>query len=365
MHLVKRDLSVFFITLIVYSSILQFGNVINFKIFEVSIVLSMLFYLFFCKITFSKLIFVLYIPLLISSVLSSFYSNDLIAQSTFLFYFFSILLCYGLGVILGDRGILNFLNSYIFINIIIHFLGFLNFSLYNFSGIFENSNMYGLFCSFSFIFIFLVHLYNDYNKKIYYYLFLFLNFFGIIFSTSRSSFVLMLFILIVGLIFKNKNLFKFIMVRLIPLIGLVYLVDYLGYLDSLWDKSKNLEGDYSNGRLDLWVSALDRIQVYGLGSNYSGGGLAVHNNYLNLALVFGYPVSLAFIFFWISILFFLIYMYFKTKNNNYIICILLCIFCLVYWFFEVGSAYFYVWMFFVYWGYTSHIINKLKNKADI
>ena len=181
MHLVKRDLSVFFITLIVYSSILQFGNVINFKIFEVSIVLSMLFYLFFCKITFSKLIFVLYIPLLISSVLSSFYSNDLIAQSTFLFYFFSILLCYGLGVILGDRGILNFLNSYIFINIIIHFLGFLNFSLYNFSGIFENSNMYGLFCSFSFIFIFLVHLYNDYNKKIYYYLFLFLNFFGIIF----------------------------------------------------------------------------------------------------------------------------------------------------------------------------------------
>lgn len=169
------------------------------------------------------------------------------------------------------------------------------------------------------IYLFLsIYLYRTYNKK--FYLFIGLPFFlyGILMASSKSSFLVFGFLVILFLLLKLKNTlnFKTIILLSILIFGLTY-IDF-GKFDLLLNAMNRFESNNTaNHRLDSWIAGLNLIHNHfltGIGMNeyannimkYSTiyldpGSRAPHNVYLAMIAENGIFIFILFIFFIFSI----------------------------------------------------------------
>lgn len=353
---------------IVLSSIIQFGNIVDFKlyIFEASIVSSALLSFFLFKLP-KKILIIsfFFLPVIIFSIINSILENSPINFISISFYFISIILCVSLGANLDKNSFFRLLSIYIVINLIFHISGLISantnnvYNVYNgYSGVFTNPNFYGLFSSFSFVFVYLAIISNNLKLTLPIYIYLLINISGVLLSVSRNA-VLCLFVSITAyylLLYIRRFRFKvsknFFIIAIL-LSSIVCLSFYFGIFDIFLKKNEALGDDLSSGRFDLWLSALNSLRFYGYGeSYYQSGELATHNNYLNIGVVFGGSVMVSLLFFWLSIFIYLLYGFkrYNSKNILFVLCIL--IYGLLYWMFEVGSSFFFVWLIFVTLGYS-------------
>lgn len=372
----KSNILIYLICFVFLSSIIQFGQVLIFNphIFEISIIFLLLYNIFSYKISNSIIVLtLLYLPILVLSIINSIIEGSISNFIVFIFYYFSILACFLCGYNLrDDNNILKLVYFYSYISLIINILGFLfpnkgNVYFGN-SGIFINPNVYGLFCSISFVFLYLsLSAIDNSRYKIYIKVILLVNFFGVISSVSRtalSSLVIALFTYyFLNFIFNlSKNIEKKWIYSVGASIILCCVALYLGALDKILKKSSALGDDISNGRFDLWKKAYNSLKFYGYGHEYYGvGESATHNNYLNIGVVFGASVMIALILFWIAIVFNLIYLYAKYRIKFVLVSISIFVFSLYYWLFEVGSGFVFVWMALLALGYSQSKIYDLKH----
>ena len=350
---------------IVVSSIIQFGNIVDSKlyIFEASIISSVFVSFLLFKIPKKVLIIgFFFTPVIVFSIINSILENSPINVISMSFYFISIILCVSLGANLDKNSFFKLLILYIIINLIFHISGLISVNannVYNgYSGVFTNPNVYGLFSSFSFVFVYLAIISNNLKFTLPIYIYLLINISGVLLSVSRSA-LLCLFVSITAyylLLYVRRFRFKvsrnfFIIV--IVLLSIACFSFYFGIFDIFLKKNEALGDDLSSGRFDLWLKALSSLRFYGYGASYyQGGELATHNNYLNIGVVFGGSVMVSLLFFWLSIFIYLLYSFkrYNSKNILFVLCVL--IYGLLYWMFEVGSSFFFVWLMFVGLGYS-------------
>ena len=365
-----RIIPIIFFILIILFSIIQFGGVFEKKLYIFEILLCFSSFLCFTFFKFSKkilLIFLFYIPVLFFSLFNSFFSGDLLTFFTFLFYFIAILICIIFGSNLNSNQLKSILIAYICLNLIINILGlvFKNNSFFNaFSGVFYNPNAYGLFCSFSLVFVYLYSKVNKVKINIYFILFYFINSLGMLLSVSRLSLIcciisILFFILLdkfnLKILIINKNKFKILFI----LVFLCFVFYLTGLLDSFINKTVDLQDNLSNGRSDLWDTALMNMNFYGHGASYyKSGDVAVHNNYLNIGLLFGSTIAFSIIFFWICLIVFLLVNYYLTSSKYVLLSISILLYGLIYWMFEIGSSFVFVWVLFMLIGYSCFNVSK-------
>lgn len=369
----KSYLLCIIICTIVVSSIIQFGNIVDSKlyIFEASVISSVFLSIFLFKIPKKILVVVfLFIPVIILSIINSILENSLINFISIFFYFISITLCVLLGANLNKRSFIKLLVLYMIINLIFHFFGLISINVNNvyngYSGIFTNPNVYGLFSSFSFVFIYLALISNNLKFTLPTYVYLLINISGVLLSVSRSA-LLCLFISITAyhvLLYINRFRFKisrnFLIIAIIVSL-IAYFSFYFGTFDLFLKKNDALGDDLSSGRFDLWLKAFDSLRFYGYGASYyQSGELATHNNYLNIGVVFGGSVMVSLLFFWLSLSIYLLYSFKKYNSKNILFVLCVFIYGLIYWMFEVGSSFFFVWLMFVALGYSYFNFEKRR-----
>lgn len=359
------------IFLILISSIVQFGNILGYRvyIFEISIILSIFLSCFLFKIP-KKIINILFffIPVIFLSIINSILENSVINFLSILFYFLSMVLCITLGANLDEKAFFRLLNFYMIVICVFHFIGLINPNINNiyngYSGIFTNPNAYGVLSSFSFVFIYLSYIANNIKFNIPIYVYLIINILGVLFSVSRSSFLCLLvsvglyYLLIYTSVLKFKIQKKYLYL-LFLLVLLMIFSFYFGFFDKLIQKNAILENDLSSGRFDLWKKAFASLKFYGYGpSYYVSGESATHNNYLNIGVVFGASIMVSLIFFWITLSIYLLYFFQKYKLKNVLVTLCILIYTITYWMFEVGSSFFFVWVVFIMLGYSCYNIKK-------
>lgn len=371
----KENISVLLIMMVFISSIIQFGNVLSSKffLFEFSILLAILWSFFVMKFS-NKIYFILilFFPVLGISLISSFIENNIINFLSIFFYFLSFVSCIILGGGMSFLGMKKIIYNYMCVNIIIHFLGFflpnVNNNILGYTGIFGNPNVYGMFSSFSILFIFLFLIVNKIKFNIYYYLFFLINLIFLLITVSRTALVSLFVVLIIcflymnisniGLKINNKKI-----ISIIFSIVLLLLLYFIGAFDRFINKGESLEGDITNGRMELWMYAIDSLKFSGYGhSYYKEGQSATHNNYLNIGVVYGGGVMLGMIFIWLSIFIYLQRFFLMHKSYNALLTLSILFYGLIYWFFEVGSSFVFIWVMAVMMGYSCFNIRVINNK---
>lgn len=372
----KNRILVVLIAITLLSSIIQFGKVLNFNlhIFELSILLLLIYNIFNFKLSKpSFLITIIYFPVLFFSVVNSVIEGNINNFIVFAFYYLAILSCFFSGYNLNnDDNMLKLLKSYVVINLLIHIIGFIRPNPKNvflgFSGVFSNPNVYGMFCSISIVFLWLV-LASSKNKlnlctKIY----LLINLIGLLSSVSRTAFsafaisifLYYFFILLASIrnVIKKKWLYS-----TIAIIVSFLLAFYMGFFDKILKKTSGLD-DVSNGRFDLWAKAYNSLKFYGYGHEYYGvGEQATHNNYLNIGVVFGASVMIALTLFWFFMTFISYYLYCKYKVRIVAASTSILSFSLYYWIFEVGSSFVFIWIALIVLGYSYAQIYNLRSRV--
>lgn len=372
----KENLIVILISVLILSSIFQFGQVFSNKIFlfeavTALIILTSLWILRFpIKIYF---IFIAFIPFLLTSLISSLIENNIINFFSMSFYFLAIIGCLILGANLKWVGLRRIIKIYMVFNILLHALGVAfpnaNAIYYpGYTGIFGNPNVNGLFASFSIFFILLFLIANKIKFNFFHYIFFLLNFIVLILSVSRISLInlfmgVALYFLILG--FRNFSLkISKRSASFLILAALLLMVSYsTGAFNGFIEKSSSLGSDVTSGRFELWTKALDSLRFSGYGSSYyQEGESATHNNYLNIGMVFGGGVMVALITAWVFLIFYLLFSYLKYRSNNILLTFCILLYSLIYWMFEVGSSFLFVWVLFVMMGYSCFNIKMPRNQ---
>ncbi|WP_298973394.1 O-antigen ligase [uncultured Psychrobacter sp.] len=267
-----------------------------------------------------------------------------------------------------------FYKLFLFASLVFCILSFMTgFSIYQFRGIYENPNQLGIFSSALFGVYLLIVLDNNSKEKIRYKFFLLTSCFILLIfllaSNSRTSLISMVAPLLAlgfiylykstrfnksSLIISKKSVRNFTIFTL-ALASLFFLLYYLGYIDPVINKFEvtSSKGDITSDRSRRWYVALDYInpvdssqQQY---SSTKAGG--VHNNYLQLALNFG----------WVgTFLFYIPFLYmlcksaievFRKNNLASKLCFYLTIYFMILSLAEVGSAIFVIWLCFISFGY--------------
>lgn len=372
----KENLIVVLISVLILSSIFQFGQVFSNKIFlfEAVVALIVLTSLWIFKLPIKiYLIFIAFIPSLLSSLISSLIENNIINFFSISFYFLGIIGCLILGANLKWVGLRRIIKVYMVFNILLHALGVAfpnaNAIYYpGYTGIFGNPNVNGLLASFSIFFILLFLIANKIKFNFFYYIFFLVNFIVLILSVSRASLInlfmgVTLYFLILG--FRNFSL-KISKQSAIFLIlaALLLMVSYsTGAFNGFIEKNSSLESDVTSGRSELWTKAIDSLRFSGYGSSYyQQGDSATHNNYLNIGVVFGGGVMVALITAWVFLIFYLLFSYLKYRSNNILLTFCILLYSLIYWMFEVGSSFLFVWVLFVMMGYSCFNIKMPRNQ---
>lgn len=355
------NISFYLLLFFIVASVIQIPYVFG-RIYAMEVLLCLA---FISLIAFKKTLKVDYdsiIHLLFGSLLSiyvSFFSIELFF-STWIFYFLSFFFIYNFSKVLDEKQIIKIIFYFLIFHHFFQLSGLLfGVDLFGFGkqGLFANPNNFGLFSAYCFLLSLFLFKISNYKK--FSCLSLIICFLMVIFSVSRLCILLVVFVSLSFFIYdffikgKYKNISSYIFI--IFLISLLITSYYLGYFNQIFEKNNAVDdvGDLSNGRLDMWISAIDRITLWGNGVDfYKYMDTTVHNNYLHVSVVYGLLISLNFLFLYCYFLLKSLIIFYKRKDIFIFTAIISTLFLMIFWCFEVGSSLFVVWFNFLLIGYA-------------
>lgn len=155
-----------------------------------------------------------------------------------------------------------------------------------------------------------------------------------IISSSRTSFLtLALIFAIVSVTFtydvlKTRNLFNWktiIITILVAFVGalLFVVIDnpvYAAFESRILDKfSRKIEnGSITAGRISIWIPIIESTGLFGKGPGYFKeiSGLSAHNSFMHMLSIYGWFAAIAYVVFWLFMLFRSVHYYLTEKLNN-------------------------------------------------
>ncbi|MFC6167592.1 O-antigen ligase family protein [Acinetobacter terrestris] len=369
----KREvIPTIFFALLFPLSVVQYGQVFDFKLIlvELFLLIFSILYLFFFKIPkIIAIVFLLYFPTILFCLFNPIFSQVYEMIYVFILYFVFLSTSISYGSNLKKHSFIFILNFFSFFCIFIHLLGFLipdDNNLPGFSGVFGNPNIYGLFSCTSFVFLLISILELKYKPHWNLYFSLFFSILGVFLSISRSSLSICIFVILsyffLVKIRTRKISFRFLFVSFITIIFVGFISLYFNIFNEFLNKNNSLGDDLSNGRLDLWSYGIDIMNYTGLGRDfYSPFDLGFHNNYINIGVIFGKNILISNLFFWFGLLLFLIYKYFCKNGSKFVFPMMMLVLMQMFWSIEVGSSFIFVWIFCLVFGYNLKNINPKVN----
>lgn len=319
-HDKPRYLASFTCCLVFFLNTLQFGILRDTPLFQFSILLSIFYLLFKKKIFYPIPYRLLNLIIIFTSVLSLLISHDIYNFFSYLFFIASAVSVYLLGATFSESSIKTFLKFFALLSFSFSLLSLIpGFTLYRFSGFFDNPNGMGRFAAWTALF-FILYIYltpKTMKSKfinIINYSGLLLSLILLIGSNSRLSLISFLlsslsipaFLFLRSIFYlriRKRSIFNFIFLT-IALALTLYALLKVGFLDSMIFKfTTTMEnGDFSQGRFSRWENAQHYFSFFGSGHEiYENSGLKeVHSNYIGQLVIYGLIPTLSlysFIFF--------------------------------------------------------------------
>tara|TARA_B100000886_G_C20421730_1_gene491927 strand:- start:1751 stop:2917 length:1167 start_codon:yes stop_codon:yes gene_type:complete len=276
---------------------------------------------------------------------------------------------------------IRFLSLCCYFGILISFLTG-DFTIYQFSGFFENANNFGRFFSYFFVIFsgFLLKYRREISQSfsIQLYLLIALSFGLLTVSSARAAIGASLLPLVFYLLFicfsrlklfiqKRKKsdfqylIFTFFIIAIVIVIGIFYF-----QFVNTKSVFKTLQrGDYTGGRVILWSLTLTQLSNWGidlLGSKdnfleFFGGD--PHSTYLNFALKNGIIPSISYFLGLLAIISRNTFLSLKNSANNYLLVYFLSIQIFSYWVFESANSILPFWLIFFFLAYERRENKKL------
>lgn len=356
-----QNVSFFLLLLFIISSVVQIPYVFG-RIYMMEIIIFIMFGVFLYRKRIPKFdsvqILIIFFGF-ITSLISSMFSDE-IYIFTWGFYFLSILLVFNLAKTLDEKNIIYIMVVFLLFHHIFQTIGlFIGVDNFGFGkqGLFSNPNNFGLFSAYSFfISCCLVKLSNFLKFSIFS---LFYSFVLVLLSVSRLCLILTVFSIFSFFIYYffmekwYKKIYSYVLI-ILSLIIFFFIYKY-GFFDSILEKNNAVDniGDVSNGRFDLWEKAINSINIWGNGSQYyKYEEHTTHNNYLHVAVVYGFLILISFILFYGYCLLSTFYILVKRKDFIAFIAFISLVLLLLFWCFEVGSSLFIVWFTLLIIGFS-------------
>ena len=367
-----------------FSNIIQFGVFRDFPLFQLSVFLLALFICFFRRVFIDSLLlivigFVFFVC--IFALLLNFNAYNFLAYS---FFCFSVVVVYGVGAKYNNYGIASFLGLFVAMSLAFMIFSLSEgFSIYRFSGFFDNPNGMGRFAAWTMLISLLsiLVLPNYCKSKVSVTFFVFtaslscvlllasnsrLSIGSLVFSFLATS-LLYIFRRVLLLSFRRSSLYKAFW-GLLLFFCLTFVLYKFGFFDDLIFKFASTldSGDFTQGRTARWEDALPYLSLFGQGHDiYSRSGLSeVHSNYIGQVLVFGWISAIA-IYTLIFFMFFKsMYCFLASGFYGYIMAFALFCFYFFYSLFETGFAILPIYLAIFFLGFSDSLLKTNKNKAD-
>lgn len=343
------------------STIVQVTHVIG-RVFFMELFLMLFLGMIYFYIGFIKkfsLIFTFLLFLIFVSIFSSIYTGELVVFY-WLFYALLIMSMLLIGAKISSSQLYNILYFFLIFHLIFQVLGLLfgkRDYLLGYQGFFHNPNNFGVFSAYCFYISTILYIQG--YKKLFSIFSLFFSFTFVVISASRLSLMLVI------MSFLSFYLYSYIFSQgykklnyyLAPFFSILIIIGlwYLGFFNNLLEKSINTKDseNITNGRYDLWVNAYDNLSFFGSGSGYyRDGDLSTHNNFLHIGVVYGVITLLIFLLIYFYSFFYSFYNLVKFKKPIYLYALLSFSFTILFWFFEIGSSLFFVWISFLIYGFS-------------
>tara|TARA_R110000823_G_scaffold255202_1_gene377296 strand:+ start:537 stop:1703 length:1167 start_codon:yes stop_codon:yes gene_type:complete len=359
-------------SLVFFLNIIQFGVFRTFPIFQVSVLFLTIFVFSFGRVYFNQLLLVLFSVVLLSSVVAflvSFNPYNFLAYS---FFCFSAFIVYAAGAKHDEENDGFFLRSFIFLSFLFSLFSFYSgFSLYRFSGLFDNPNGMGRFAAWTTL-VCLLYLFvapRFWKTKFIIFLSIILFLLSVVFllaSNSRLSIgslgisVFSVFSLagvrqLLLLKLKKSSVYKLFFCFLF--LFFCFFVFYkIGLFDSLVYKflATSERGDFSQGRFSRWSDAIPYLSWFGRGHEiYKNATVSeVHSNYIGQVLVYGWVPTLTIYFVFLYMFFRSFFVFILTGFFGYLLSFGFFVFYFFYGIFETGFAILPVYLAIFFLGFS-------------